>query len=57
MFPGVDTKKFYDFIQRLSINPRNILLCEGISSALCNVQVLQRIVRTGYTLRLLEIKE
>ena len=57
MFPGVDTNKIYDFIQRLIINPRNILMCEGISSTLCNFQALQRIVQTGYTLWLLEINE
>ena len=57
MFPGVDTKKFYDFIQKLIINPHKILMCEGISSTLYNVQVLQRIVQTGYNLQLLEINE
>ena len=48
MFPGFDTKKFYDFIQKLVNNPRNILICEGISSVLCNIQVFQRIQQIGY---------
>ena len=55
MFPGVDTKKFYDFIQKLVSNPHNILIFEVMSSVLCNVQVFERIQQTGYILQLLEI--
>ena len=54
MFSGVDTAKCMNFIKRLQ-HENNILLCEGITSVLCNVSILTQIRDLGYNLQLIEL--
>ena len=55
MFPGVDTSRFISFIRKLVHDKSNILICEGISSVLCNISVLKQIQMIGYKLHIIEL--
>ena len=55
MFKGVDTSRFIYFIRKLIHDKSNIIICEGISSVLCNVSVLKQIQRIGYKLHIIEL--
>ena len=54
MFCGVDTARCMNFIKLLQ-HDNNILLCEGITSVLCNVGILNQIKYLGYNLQLIEL--
>ena len=53
MFSGIDTGKCINFIKSL-VHENHILLCEGITSVLCNVSILTQIRDLGYNLHLIE---
>ena len=55
MFPGVDTKKFISLIKKLVQDKHNILMCEGISSVICNISILKQIQSIGYKLHIIEL--
>ena len=55
MFAGVDTKKFYDFLKHNCYERKNIMICEGITNVLCNINVMKNIVRYGYKLHVIEL--
>ena len=55
MFPGVDTEKFISLIKKLVQDKHNILMCEGISSVICNISILKQIQSIGYKLHIIEL--
>ena len=55
MFSGVDTSKFITLIEELVHDTNNILMCEGISSVLCNVRTLKKVQEIGYKLHIIEL--